>query len=172
MIVTTIGIGMIFNLIAPEAGIFIGLLVGAIISPPDAAAATSILKKFRLPRRAVTIIEGESLVNDATGLILYNFMLAAIFTNYVSLELATTQFFFKALVGCLVGGVIGYGFVKIFPLFREPSVELISTFIPPYAAYLIAESISASPVLAVVTTGLIIGWYAPKDIQANIQNSI
>ena len=160
--ITTLCIAVLVNAISPEVGLLTGFLLGAIISPPDAAAATSILKKFKLPRRAVTIVEGESLVNDATGLILYNFALLAITTNSVDFNAMTGQFFFKALVGTLLGLVIGYGYIKIFPRFREPSVELISTFIPPYAAYLVAESIQVSPVLAVVAAGLVIGWHAPR----------
>ncbi len=162
VILTAFSVAYVFKQLVPGANMLYGLLLGVIISPPDVVAVSAMLKKFNLPRRLVSIIEGESLVNDATTLILYRFTLAAILTDNFSTAEVASRFIYMASVGTLIGLIIGFGFVKFFPKVREPSVEILSTFIPPYGAYLIAESFNASSVLAVVSTGLIIGWNAPR----------
>lgn len=145
----------------PGATWAMGFLLGAIISPPDAAAATSALRGAPIPRRVVSILEGESLVNDASGIVLYKFALAAVMVGSFSFADAGVEFLWKAGAGIAVGLAIAYLCVRMFPLLREPSVEILFTFIPPYASYLLAESIHASGVLAVVAAGLLIGWHAP-----------
>jgi CPA1 family monovalent cation:H+ antiporter len=146
----------------PTAGWALGFVLGAIISPPDAAAATSALRGAPIPRRVISILEGESLVNDATGIVLYKFAVAAVVIGGFSLGDATVEFAWKAGAGIIVGLGLAYIYLRIFPFFREQSVEILSTFVPPYAAYLLAESMHASGVLAVVSAGLLIGWHAPS----------
>lgn len=145
----------------PGAPWALGFVLGAIISPPDAAAATSALRGSPIPRRIVSILEGESLVNDASGIVLYKVAVAAVMVGSFSLADTSVDFMWKAGAGILIGLAIAYLCVRIFPLLREQSVEILFTFIPPYASYLLAESVHASGVLAVVATGLLIGWHAP-----------
>lgn len=139
-----------------------GFVLGAIVSPPDAAAATSITRGLRLPRRIVQVLEGESLVNDAAGLTVYRFAVAAVVTGTFSLPNALLSFLWIAIGGTAAGIIIGYAYVRLFPRIRHPEAELISTFLVSYLAYAAAESIHASGVLATVAAGLILGWHAPE----------
>lgn len=146
----------------PAIGLALGFVLGAIISPPDAVAAVSVTRNVKIPRRIMTILEGESLVNDATGLVMYKFAVAAVVTGSFSLAQASVQFVWMVVSGICLGWLIGWLYMKIFPRIREMSVEILSTFLAPYAAYLLAESVHGSGVLAVVSAGLTMGWYAPQ----------
>jgi Na+/H+ antiporter len=161
VIVTSIAVGGLMMWLIPGASWAMGMLLGAIVSPPDAAAATAALKNVHIPKRVMTILEGESLVNDASGLILYKFALAAVLTASFSWAEASAQFIFSVMAGSLIGFLIGYGFVRLFPYLKDLSVGILSTFVPPYGAYLIAEAFHVSGVLAVVVAGLVVGWHAP-----------
>src|SRR3954467_2623647 len=143
-----------------------GFLLGAIASPPDAAAATSIMRSFRLPRRVVQILEGESLVNDAAALTVYRFAIAAIVSGTFSFPRAMLSFLWIAGAGVAVGLACAYLFVKLYPHFKDPQVEILSTFLVGYLAYVAAESMHSSGVLAVVASGLIFGWHAPQLFSA------
>ncbi|MFZ4124842.1 MAG: Na+/H+ antiporter [Rickettsiales bacterium] len=161
VVVTAIAIGGVMIVMVPDMTWALAILLGAIISPPDAAAATAALKNVHIPKRVMTILEGESLINDASGLILYKFALVAVMTASFSWQEASSQFALSVIGGSAIGFLMGYGFVKIFPYLRDQSVEIIATFIPPYAAYLVAEHFHVSGVLAVVIAGLVVGWHAP-----------
>ncbi|WP_324673518.1 Na+/H+ antiporter [Hymenobacter sp. GOD-10R] len=129
-------------------------VLGAIISPPDAVAATSATKGLGLPRRVVTILEGESLVNDATGLIAYRYALAAVLTGHFVLWQAGLQLIWVAAAGTGIGLLVGWGIFHVHRLTRNPIVVTTLTFLTPYLAYLAAEEIHVSGVLAVVAAGL------------------
>ena len=159
--ITSVAVAGITVWLIPGATWALGMLLGAIVSPPDAAAAAATLKHVHIPKRVMTILEGESLVNDASGLILYKFALVAVLTAHFSWAEASTQFVLSVVGGSLIGFLIGYGFVRLFPYLRDQSVEILATFVPPYAAYLLAESVHVSGVLATVMAGLVIGWHAP-----------
>jgi len=139
-----------------------GFVLGAIVSPPDAVAATAIARRLAVPRRAITVLEGESLVNDATGLVLYKFAVAAVVTGGFALGAALLEFLWIAAAGIAVGIAVGHAFVRLFPILRDPLVETISTFLCAYGAYLGAEATGGSGVLAVVAGGLVVGWNAPE----------
>jgi len=146
----------------PRISIPLGFVLGAIISAPDAVAAVSLTKHTFLPKRIMTILEGESLVNDATGLVLYQFAVAAVVTGAFSLASASVHFLWMIGSGVFLGWGMGWCFMRIFPYIREMSVEILSTFLISYAAYIAAEEIHSSGVLAVVSLGLTVGWYAPS----------
>jgi CPA1 family monovalent cation:H+ antiporter len=146
-----------------------GFVLGAIVSPPDAAAATAITRGLRLPRRVVQIIEGESLVNDAAALTVYRFAVAAVVTGAFSMGEAALSFVWITAGGIGVGLLCGFGYVKLFPRIKDPEAEILSTFLQAYAAYVAAEALHASGVLAVVTAGLILGWHGPKLFSANVR---
>lgn len=134
----------------PEA-----FVLGAIISPPDAVAATAATKGLGVPKRITTILEGESLVNDATGLIALRYAIAAAGTGTFVFWLASFNFFYVAGVGILIGFLVGVAFYYIHKLTPDnATTDTTLTFVTPYAAYLMAESIHASGVLAVVIAGL------------------
>lgn len=162
VIATTFATAWVVKLLAPAIPWAAAIALGAIISPPDAVAATSITRRLRVPKRIVTILEGESLVNDATGLVLYKFAVAAAVTGAFSFAQASASFVWAAVAGCAVGAGIAMLFIRLFPRIGDHTIETAATFIVPYAAYLAAESLHASGVLAVVASGLAVSWHAPR----------
>jgi CPA1 family monovalent cation:H+ antiporter len=122
----------------------VGFLLGAIVSPPDAAAATAIMRHLALPKRIVQILEGESLVNDAAALTVYRFAIAAVVTGTFSLQEAALSFLWISIGGVAIGGALGLLLVRIFPKFGDPQVEILSTFLVSYCSYVVAETVHAS----------------------------
>jgi monovalent cation/hydrogen antiporter len=152
---TTCAVAWIAHVFIPELGWAEAFVLGAIISPPDAIAAAAATKGLGVPKRVTTILEGESLVNDATGLIAYRYAVAAVVTGTFSLWEAGYQFLFVAAGGIVLGLVLGKLFKELFQITPDnPTTDTSFTFITPYIAYLFAESIHVSGVLAVVTVGL------------------
>jgi len=139
-----------------------GFVLGAIISPPDAIAATAIAERLKIPRRIVTILEGESLVNDATALVAYRLAVIAVATGSFSWVQAAGQFFFIGIGGILAGVVIGWLAEQFHRRVDDAPIEITVSLLTPFAAYLLAERLQVSGVLAVVTTGLYLGWRAPE----------
>ncbi len=156
---TTILVGVATHYLVPGFTWPLAFVLGAIISPPDAVAATSITRGLGLSRKVITIIEGESLVNDASALIAYRYALAAAMSGTFVLWKAGLQFLFVSLGGIGAGLIVGYLFVFAHKKIREsPIVETSLTLLAPYVAYLVAEHIHCSGVLAVVCTGLFVSW--------------
>lgn len=137
----------------------LAFLLGAIVSPPDAVAATSITKGLGLHPRIIAILEGESLVNDASGLITYKYALIAMMAANFTLWQAGMNFLGVVIAGVGIGLLIGYLMYLIHKNFIcDPIVEVTLTFLTPFAAYLLAEHFHVSGVLAVVTTGLYLSF--------------
>jgi len=141
-------------------------LLGAIVSPPDASAATAVIRKLGVPRRLVTIIEGESLVNDATALVTYRFALAAIATGSFSLQTAVSQFVLIAAGGALVGWAIAAVGLITLQRIKNSTAETTLTLITAFAAYLVAERLEFSGVIATVVGGLYYGRKLPAVTSA------
>ncbi|MDE1152406.1 MAG: Na+/H+ antiporter [Micavibrio sp.] len=139
----------------------LAFVLGAIVSPPDAVAATSATKGLNLPKRLVAVLEGESLINDATALVTYRYAVAAVLSTTFVLWQAALQFVLVAGGGVIVGGIIGYGFVFVQRRFlRGATVETLVTLLLPFVSYVLAEKFHASGVLAAVTAGLFVSWRA------------
>ena len=134
-----------------------GYVLGAIVSPPDAVAATAVFKNLRVPKRLSAVLEGESLVNDASGLVAYQFAVAAVVTGSFSLVDAGGDFVWTSVGGALFGLLIGMGAAVLHRKLRDPAVEVTLTILTPYIAYLPAERFGFSGVLAVVAAGLFMG---------------
>lgn len=139
-----------------------GFVLGAIISPPDAIAATAIAERLKVPRRIVTILEGESLVNDATALVAYRFALAAVATGSFSLAHASGQFFIVGTGGILAGLAVGWLAQQFHKRVDDAPIEITVSLLTPFVAYLSAEQLGVSGVLAVVTAGLYLGRRMPE----------
>ncbi|QOV88604.1 Na+/H+ antiporter [Humisphaera borealis] len=137
-------------------------VLGAIISPPDAVAATAITQRLRVPKRIVTILEGESLVNDASALIAYRVAIAAVAGGVFSLGDAGMKFVIAATGGIAVGYAVGKIMVWIRPRIHDPSVEGFVALLIPYIAFLPAEWLHLSGVLSVVTAGVFVGRKVPQ----------
>jgi monovalent cation/hydrogen antiporter len=141
-------------------------VLGAIVSPPDAVAATAVTQRLKVPRRIVTIVEGESLVNDATGLVAYKFAVAALATGSFSLSRATGQFVLVAAGGVAMGLAVGWLVAQIHRRIDDFEVETVISLLTPYAAYIPAEHLGVSGVLATVTAGGYLGWRNPELLSA------
>jgi monovalent cation/hydrogen antiporter len=139
-----------------------GFVLGAIISPPDAIAATAIADRLQVPRRIVTILEGESLVNDATALVAYRFAVVAVVSGSFSLGHASIQFFVVGIGGTLVGLAVGWLAEQFHKRVDDAPIEITVSLLTPFVAYLAAERFGLSGVLAVVTAGLYLGMRMPE----------
>lgn len=163
VIFTTCAVAFVAHMFIPGLGWPEAFVLGAIISPPDAVAAAASTKGLAIPKRVITILEGESLVNDATGLIAYRYGVAAVVTGSFSLWEAGYKFIFVAAGGILLGLILGKFFRTVFQITPDnATTDTTFTFITPYVAYLFAESIHVSGVLAVVTAGLYLNRYSSE----------
>lgn len=169
VVVTCVGVAWLLQGLVPGIGWPAALLVGAIISPPDAVAITSVARRVKLPRRVKSILEGESLVNDATGLVLYKLALAVVLSGWVSVGEVAGSFALAVTGGLALGVAGGYAFIKLHPYIWDKLVSLLATVLLPYAMYQAAEAVHASGVLAVVACGLVVGWYAPVRFNASMR---
>ena len=159
---TTAAVGFLAHYFIADLPLAAGFVLGAIISPPDAVAATAIANRLRIPRRIVTILEGESLVNDATALVAYRFAVLAVVTGSFSLSRAGGQFFIVGLGGIATGLAVGWLAECIHKRVDDAPIEITVSILTPFAAYLAAERLNVSGVLAVVTAGLYLGWRLPE----------
>jgi Na+/H+ antiporter len=169
VVATTLTVGAALKLIVPDVPWAAAFVFGAIVSPPDAVAATAILSRLNIPRRIVTILEGESLVNDASGLVIYKFAIAAVLTGAFSLVDAGIQFAGVSFGGIAIGIVLAHVFIAIHKRLQDPFIEVLMSLTVPYTAYIAAESIHTSGVLAVVAAGLVRGRYAPEIVSAEMR---
>lgn len=155
VIVTTLIIGYIFKWFFPELPWALAFAFGAIISPPDAVAATAILRKFSISSRIQTILEGESLINDASGLVLYKIAVVALLTGTFSLGGASLELLKAAVGGIVIGLTTGYLLNYISLYFLNPVLSVVFSFVMPYFTFIIADELDVSGVLAVVACGLV-----------------
>jgi CPA1 family monovalent cation:H+ antiporter len=147
------------HLLIPDLSWPIAFLIGAIVSPSDAVAATTITKGLGLQPRLITILEGESLVNDASGLVAYRYALTAVTAGNFVLWEAGLNFLLVVLAGIAIGLAVGYLLYLVHKKFIcDPVIEVTLTFLTPFASYLLAEQFHFSGVLAVVTTGLYLSF--------------
>ena len=154
VVFTTVAIAWAAHALIPGMSWPAAFALGAIVSPPDAIAAVAITDRLGVPKRIVTILEGESLVNDATGLILYRVAVAAAVTGAFSLPVAALQLVLMSAGGILVGLALGLLVAQVHRRLHDPLTETVVTLLTPYVVYLAAERIHVSGVLAVVTCGL------------------
>jgi Na+/H+ antiporter len=140
--------------------------LGAIVSPPDAIAATSVIRRLAVPRRIVSILEGESLLNDATALVALQFAVAALMTGKFSLGQASLRFVWAAAGGIGFGLLIGVAIRWVQRRLDDPPVQITISLLTPFLAYLPAERFHASGVLAVVAAGIYLGWHSPLIVTA------
>jgi monovalent cation/hydrogen antiporter len=136
----------------------IGFLLGAIVSPPDAVAPVAVLRRIRVPRRIVTILEGESLVNDATALVTFSFALAALESGGFSLAAATGQFIVLVAGEIAYGSALGWLMLRLRYRAADPRAEVLLALSTPFLAFWPPHALGGSGVVACVTTGLYVSW--------------
>ena len=164
VVVTTALVALVAHLTIPGIGWPAAFVLGAVVSPPDAVAATAIFQRLGAPKRIVTVLEGESLINDASAIVVYTFAVAAVVTGSFSLGGAVLEFFLVVIVGVLVGLVMGRILGSLVMILREPSLSMAAILMAPVGAYVIAENLGGSGVLAVVVMGLIHGYFSARSM--------
>lgn len=160
VIFTTLGIGALVHALIPGIPWAAAFAIGAVVAPPDAVAATAIARRIGLPRRIVTILEGESLLNDATALVALRTAIAAGGVGITTLEVGL-DFLVAAGGGIAVGVAVFLVVARLRKGISDPLMDTAISFVVPFAAYILAEEIHASGVIAVVIAGLLLGHKAP-----------
>lgn len=158
---TTLAVGLVTWLIVPGLPLAAGLALGAIVAPPDAVAASAVARRVGMPRQVVRILEGESLLNDAAALVALRTAIAAI-AGSVALWEVGLDFLVAAVAGAAVGVLIGWAAVQLRKRLLDPVLDTAWSFVVPFVAYIPAEEIHGSGVLAVVISALILGQQTPR----------
>ncbi|WP_124707942.1 cation:proton antiporter [Gordonia insulae] len=160
VLVSAVILGVFFHWVLPDISLATGIALGAIVSPTD-AVATSIAKRLGVPGRVIAVLEGESLLNDATALVLLRAAVAATAAG-ISFGVVALSFVWAVLGAVVVGGVIGWFNLWVRRRLSDATVNTAISFTVPYLAYLPAEELGASGLVAAVTAGLITGAGAVK----------
>ena len=161
VVATTLAVAAVVVALVPGVPWTAALVLGAIVSPPDAVAATAIAQRVHLPRQIVTILEGESLVNDATGLVLLKFASAAIVTGHLAVLPGIATFCVMVVGGIAVGLALGWLFAKAQRFLDDTILATTASLLVSFVVYIAAEHIHVSGVLATVTAGVVQGRYVP-----------
>jgi CPA1 family monovalent cation:H+ antiporter len=160
--VTTVAVGLVAYLIVPDMPLAVAFVLGAVVAPPDAVAATAIGRRLGLPRRVVMVLTGESLINDGTALTLYKVALAAALGATTGLLHGIGVFAWTTAAGVALG--LGFGWLVCWVRrhVQDPVIGTVFGLLTPFVAYLVGEEIGASGVLAVVAAGLFVGQRLPE----------
>ncbi|MCR6722632.1 MAG: Na+/H+ antiporter [Chitinophagaceae bacterium] len=157
---TAFSVALVANYFIPGFSLALGFLLGGIVSPPDAVSASAILRFVKIPKHLAAILEGESLLNDASSLIIFRFAMIAVATGQFLWYDAVGDFFWMIIAGTGIGLLVGYIFMKAHKLLpTDVNMDIILTLVAPYIMYIAAEEAQASGVLAVVSGGLFLSYY-------------
>ena len=169
VLVTALAVAVVLHLLVPAIPFAAALALGAIVAPPDAVAAVAVARRAGLPRNVVTVLEGESLFNDATSLVLLRVAVVGISLGTMSWGDAVAEFAWATAGGLLVGTALGL----LLSLTRRISGSTMAitalSLITPFVAYQLGELVDASGMLTVVVTGLVLGFRAPYDLHAEVR---
>ncbi|PDT16688.1 Na+/H+ antiporter [Rhizobium sp. J15] len=163
---TCVVVALVTHLLFPSLPWAACAALGAIVSPPDAISARAVLERVRLPRRLQILLEGESLLNDASGLVLFRFAIAAGVTGAFSIGEAAGSFFVLAAGGALIGIVVGTTWVLLVRRLGDEYLIIAATVLLSWTSYLLGEFVHVSGVIATVTTGLIASWHQHTVLSA------
>jgi len=176
VIFTTLTVGVVAWWLVPGLPLAMAFALGAIVSPTDAVAVNAITERLRVPARLTTVLNGESLMNDATGLVAFKFALAAAVAGSFSLTQMAAEFSLLAVGGFTIGLVVGYAIGKLRDLLQrlqssDPLIEITLSLMTPFAAYLVADQLGVSNILAVIAAGLYSGWRDPVRMDVETRQS-
>ena len=169
VVVTTVGVAVVAHSFIDSLSWPSAFVLGAIVSPTDPLAATSIARRLGVPRKLVTIVEGESLVNDGTGLVLYRVAVAAVVTGSFSAYYTGGLFVVSAGGGIAVGLAVGWIVRQIRRRLDNPPAEITISLLTGYIAFIPAELMGVSAVLAAVSAGIYLGWHTPELTTAQVR---
>jgi Na+/H+ antiporter len=162
VLTTMLAVAVVAHALIPGLDWATAFVLGAIVSPTDPTAATSIAQRLGLPRRLIALIEGESLVNDGTALVAYRVAVVAVVSGSFSLVGASGRFVFNVAGGIAVGLAVGYLIRQVRRRLDNPPVEITISILSGYFAYLPAQAAGVSGILAAVTVGIYMGWHTPE----------
>lgn len=165
VVVSALAVGAVIHLLVPSVSFAAGVALGAVVSPTDAVAATAIGKRLGLPHRLMTVLEGESLLNDASALVVLRTALLAVTAGF-SLGDALLDFVRAVVVALVIGYAVGHGTVWLRARLADPVLMTAVSFIVPFLAFLPAEEAEASGVVAVVVAGLVTGHHGTRRFTA------
>src|ERR1700754_3712996 len=166
---TTFVVGYAVHLVVPELPWAACFALGAVVSPPDAIAAKAVLERLSLPRRLMVLLEGESLLNDAAGLVLFRFAVAAALTGAFSVPHALASFAGLAVGGIVVGYLVGHIVIRLMRLIDDDYLIITLGAICGWISYIVAELLHVSSVIATVTTGMLLGWHQHEVFSATVR---
>lgn len=169
VVFTTLVVGVVTHWLLPSLPWAACFALGAIVSPPDAVSARAVLQSVKLPRRLSTLLEGESLLNDATGLVLFRFAVAAALTGTFSAGAAAGEFLVLALGGIVVGAAVSGVWMLLLQRLDDEHLIVAASVLLCWAAYVAAEAIHVSGVIATVTAGLVFGWFQHTIFSARVR---
>ncbi|MCA1220526.1 Na+/H+ antiporter [Streptomyces sp. 8L] len=152
--ITTAAVAVVAHAIVPGLPLAAAVALGALVAPPDPVAATAVAGSLGLPRRLVSILEGEGLFNDVTAIVLYHVAIAAVVSGTFSWPVAAGELVLSAVVAVVLGLALGWLSNKLMSLLGDPTLQIGLTLLVPFVAYVLAEELHGSGVLAVLTTAL------------------
>jgi monovalent cation/hydrogen antiporter len=162
VLLTMVVVAVVAHALVPELSWAAAFVLGAVVSPTDPIAATAIMQRLGVPRRIVSIVEGESLVNDGTALVAYRFAVVAAVSGAFSLWEAGLSFAFNVAGGVAVGLAVGWLVRQVRRRLDFPPAEVTISLLTGYFAYIPAELLGVSAVIAAVTSGIYLGWHTPE----------
>ncbi len=162
VLVTTVVVAGVAHALIPGIDWPTAFVIGAIVSPTDPTAATAIAQRVGLPRRLVGLIDGESLLNDGTALVAYRVAVIAVVSGSFSLATSTARFFLAVIGGIAIGLAAGFVVRQVRRRLDDPPLELTISLLTGYVAFLPAQALGVSGVLAAVTVGIYMGWHTPE----------
>jgi CPA1 family monovalent cation:H+ antiporter len=166
---TTLVVGLVVHWLVPALPWAACFALGAVVSPPDAVAARAVLQRVTLPRRLQALLEGESLLNDATGLILFRFAVAATLNGAFDAGAAVTGFMLVAIGGAVLGVAVGAAWILVMHRMREQTLIVATGSMLCWGAYLAGEALHVSGVIATVAAGIVFGWYQHVILPAKVR---
>ena len=158
--VTTAAVAAVADAVVPRAPIAAAVALGALVAPPDPVAATAVAGSLGLPRRMVSILEGEGLFNDVTAIVLYHVAIAAAVSGSFSWPAALGELVLSAVVAVVVGLALGWAAHQLMGRLGDATLQIGLTLLVPFVAYVVAEELRGSGVLAVLTTALFLAEHA------------
>jgi CPA1 family monovalent cation:H+ antiporter len=156
---TTLAVGLVVHWLVPGLPWAACFALGAIVSPPDAVSARAVLQGVTLPRRLSALLEGESLLNDAAGLVLFRFAVAATLSGVFDAGAAVSSFLFLALGGIVVGVAVSAVWMAVVRRLGDQTLIIMANTLMCWVAYIAGEAAHVSGVIATVVAGLVLGWY-------------
>ncbi|MFT8244738.1 Na+/H+ antiporter [Roseomonas sp. BN140053] len=166
VVFTTLLVGVVTHWLLPGLPWAVCFALGAIVSPPDAVAAEAVLERLQLPSRVTALLQGESLLNDAAGLVLFRFAVAAALTGSFSIGDGAVTFGLLAVGGVAVGLAVGWVGMAVLRRLDDTQLAITTTLLLPWASYIGGEHLHVSGVLATVACGMLLGWHQHADLSA------